>query len=542
MVFSAAAIIVPSKNLTHDSKRAIVLSKNKIKVNRKFSLLLLAVLAGCFRSSELERPAGGLVIAIESNPAQLDPRYASDANSVRVSKLIFSSLIRSDGQSPPQPELAERWETPNDLTYIFHLRKGVVFQDGRPLTAADVKFTYDCVLDPSNASPHRDTFRPLDAVEVIGPHTVKFRLKTSHAAFLESADLGIVPDKRGLPCHDENLIGAGPFLLEGSSPGERVTLRANPLYWKGRPAVDTVMIRVIPDAVVRVLEFKKGAIDFLQNDIEPEMLPWLRENTDARILTIQGTTFQYIGMNLEHPVLKRLEVRQALAHAIDQQRLVRYLMKGLADPATGLLTPSHWAYEPDVVRWPYRPEEAKRLLDQAGFPDPDGAGPLPRFKLSYKATTMERSRRMAEALQEQLREVGVELEIRIYEWGTFYSDVKKGNFHLYSLSWIGARDPDIYFNLFHSASVPPHGNNRGRYLNPELDRLLERGRTTLDLRERRRIYGRVQKILAADLPYIPVWWLKNVVVTRPELRGFVSYPDGDLASLQDVELTASALP
>jgi peptide/nickel transport system substrate-binding protein len=398
------------------------------------------------------------------------------------------------------------------------------------------------VLDPANGSPYRDTFRPLEAVEVIGPHAVKFRLGTSHAAFLDSADLGIVPAKRGPSCRDENLVGAGPFMLQGSAPGERITLRANPFYWKGRPAVETVTIRVIPDAVVRVLEFKKGAVDFLQNDIEPEMLPWLRENTDARILTTQGTTFQYIGMNLEHPVLKRLEVRRALAYAIDRQRLVRYLMKGLADPATGLLTPSHWAYEPDVARWPYRLEEAKKLLDQAGFPDPDGEGPLPRFKLSYKATTLERSRRMAEALQEQLRKVGVELEIRIYEWGTFYSDVRKGNFHLYSLSWIGARDPDIYFNLFHSASVPPHGNNRGRYRNPELDRLLEQGRAALDLRERRRIYGRVQKILAADLPCIPVWWLKNVVVTRPELRGFVSYPDGDLASLQDVELTASASP
>jgi peptide/nickel transport system substrate-binding protein len=517
-------------------------SKNKAQVNRKFSLLLLAALAGCFHSSEPERRPGSLVLALESNPAQLDPRYASDANSVRVSKLIFSSLIRSDGRSPPRPELAERWETPDDLTYIFHLRSGVVFHDGRPLTAADVKFTYDCVLDPANASPHRDTFRPLEAVEVAGRRAVKFHLRTAHAAFLESADLGIVPDKGASTCRDDSLIGAGPFVFQGSSPGERITLKSNPLYWKGGPAVDTVTVRVVPDAVVRVLEFKKGAIDFLQNDIEPELLPWLRENTAARIVTIPGTTFQYIGMNLEHPVLKRREVRQALAYAIDQQRLVRYLMKGLADPATGLLIPSHWAYEPDVARWPYRPEEAKNLLDQAGLRDPDGEGPLPRFKLSYKATTLDRSRRMAEALQEQLRKVGIELEIRVYEWGTFYSDVKKGNFHLYSLSWIGARDPDVYFNLFHSASVPPRGNNRGRYRNPELDRLLEQGRTTLELSERRRIYGRVQKIIAADLPYIPVWWLKNVVVTRPELRGFVSYPDGDLASLQQVELAASAAP
>jgi peptide/nickel transport system substrate-binding protein len=187
-------------------------------------------LAGCFRPSEPARPAGGLVVAIESNPAQLDPRYASDANSVRVSQLIFSSLITSDGQSLPRPELAERWETPDERTYIFHLRDGVVFHDGRPLTAADVKFTYDCVLDPANGSPHRDAFLPLKTVEAVGPRTVRFRLHTPHAAFLESADLGVVPAKPASGCRDGNLIGAGPFVLREFSSGDRVTLKANPLY------------------------------------------------------------------------------------------------------------------------------------------------------------------------------------------------------------------------------------------------------------------------------------------------------------------------
>ena len=199
------------------------------------------------------------------------------------------------------------------------------------------------------------------------------------------------------------------------------------------------------------------------------------------------------------------------------------------------------AYERSVSSLPYDPEEAKRLLDNAGFPDPDGDGPLPRFKLSYKTTTLDLRRRIAEAFKEQLSRVGIELEVRTYEWGTFYGDIQKGNFHLYSLSWVGITDPDIYFNLFHSSSIVPYGNNRGRYRNPEIDRLLERGRNSLSPEERKQIYRRVQKILAVELPTIPLWWAKNVVLMKRNIEGFVPFPDGDLISLKNVSI-ASPFP
>jgi peptide/nickel transport system substrate-binding protein len=189
-----------------------------------------------------------------------------------------------------------------------------------------------------------------------------------------------------------------------------------------------------------------------------------------------------------------------------------------------------------VPRWPYDPGRAKQLLDEAGFSDPDGNGPLPRFRLSFKTTNIDLRRRIAEALKEQLQEVGIELEIRSYEWGTFYSDIKKGNFHLYSLAWVGVMDPDIFYQIFHSQSMPPAGDNRGRYHNAELDRLLDQGRATTDAAARKLIYRRAQEIIADDLPYVPLWWWKNVVVKRPELRGFVPYPDGDLISLKSASL------
>ena len=177
------------------------------------------------------------------------------------------------------------------------------------------------------------------------------------------------------------------------------------------------------------------------------------------------------------------------------------------------------------------------MLDDAGFQDPDGDGPQTRFRLSYKTTNIDLRRRIAEALKEQLLQVGIELEIRSYEWGTFFSDVKKGNFHLYSLAWVGIRDPDIQHQIFHSASVPPNGDNRGRYANPQVDRLLDRGRVTMEPAERKRIYGAAQRLIADDLPYVPLWWRKNVIAKKSHVQGFIPYPDGDLISLKKYHCT-----
>jgi peptide/nickel transport system substrate-binding protein len=378
-------------------------------------------------------------------------------------------------------------------------------------------------------------FKLLSAVEELSDYRVRFRLSAPHAPFVEQFTLGIVPYSAGGDLKARMPpVGSGPFMLLSTGSVDRVVLQANASYWEGTPGVAGIVFKIVPDAMVRVLEFKNGSIDFLQNDIEPDMLPWLKKHTNASVETHQGTTFQYIGINLTHPILRHREVRQAIALAIDRESIIRHLLKDLGTSATGLLSPLNWAYEHAVDSWPHDPERAKRLLDEAGFADPDGNGPRPRFKLSYKTTNLDLRRRIAEAFKEQLQAVGIELEIRGYEWGTFYSDVKKGNFHLFSLAWVGITDPDIYYQIYHSDSVPPQGDNRGRYANPALDALLERGRRTVDLTQRRAIYGEVQKILARELPYIPLWWVKNVIVQKSALRGFVPYPDGDLVSLKNI--------
>lgn len=496
-------------------------------------MTLLLSTTAC-RSAPADRPPGYLVVGIESNPLQLDPRYATDANSVRIGNLIYNSLLRADDKLRLRPELARNWRKLDSRSFLFELRTDVRFHDGRPLTAADVKYTYESILDPTSRSPKRGLLKHLAAIEQTGPYQLRFQLDMPHAPFVEQFTLGIVaggsaPDVEPPP-------GSGPFMLEALESGERITLKANPNYWDRQPALPGLVFKIVPDAMVRVLEFKSGAIDFMQNDLEPDMLPWLRNHTGAEIGVHQGTTFQYIGINLTHPILQHRKVRQALALAIDRDAIIRHLLKNTATPASGLLAPINWAYEGSVQSWPYDPERAKRLLDEAGFADPDNSGPRPRFRLSFKTTNLDLRRRIAEALKEQLLQVGIELEIRSYEWGTFFSDVKKGNFHLYSLAWVGVMDPDILYQIFHSDSVPPNGDNRGRYSNPKLDRLLEKGRFAASESERQLVYSEAQKLLAEDLPYLPLWWWKNVVVTKPTVEGFVAHPDGDLISLKNVSL------
>lgn len=293
------------------------------------------------------------------------------------------------------------------------------------------------------------------------------------------------------------------------------------------------MFRVVPDAITRLLELRRGTLDLVQNGIEPDSLAWLQRQKGVAVFTGPGTTFQYIGINLRDPKLADGRVRRAIAHAIDRDAIVDTILKGLAIPATGMLPPTHWAYSGDVQSYAYNPKQAQALLDAAGYPDPDGDGPAPRFHLSYKTTTVELRRRIAEVLQAQLAEVGIALDIRSYEWATFYNDIKRGDFQLYSLAWVGIEDPDLYYLTCHSSQTPPLGSNRGSFHEESIDQLTAAARHTLDRDERRRLYTEIQHRVAQLLPVIPLWWPTNVVAVNRRLHGFEMRANGSYASLKD---------
>jgi peptide/nickel transport system substrate-binding protein len=502
-------------------------------------LILAVVLAtfGCQREDLLSE--GILVVGLESNPTNLDPRLSADAASSRINDLVFSRLFRKNEAGEPVEDLVQSWEQIDPTTYRFRIRQGVRFHNGRSLTAHDVRYTFQSVMDPSFGSPLCSTYQIIESIECPDLHTILFRLSEPYASLLINLDLGILPGPNREDPHGSTplvSVGSGPFRFVSWAQNREIRLAANPDYYDGAPRIREVRFKVVPDDTVRVLELRKGTIHLLQNDMEPAVLRTLEGDPRFLVQKRQSTNYAYMGFNLRDPILRSLKVRQAIAHGIDREAIIEHLLGGLAVPATGVLSRLHWACETKVATFAYDPQKAKRLLDEAGYVDPDGPGPATRFSLIYKTSQNELRRRIGEAIQGLLGGIGIEVKMRSYEWGTFFSDIRKGNFQIYTLTWVGIADPDIYYYIFHSQNVPPNGANRGAYANPQVDRLLEGGRVLSDREERRRVYSKVQRILARDLPYVSLWNDVNVVVMDRRIRGFVLYPDGHYGSLKDVRV------
>lgn len=492
------------------------------------TLLLLACTAAPPPAPEI------IVVGLEANPTNFDPRLATGAAAVRIIPLLFNSLLRLDPSGQPAPELALSWENPTPTEYVFHLRRGVRFHDGRELTALDVKYTYDFMRDPKNRSPNQGALAVVAAVEAPDPATVRFRLREPFASFLHTLALGIVPAHRGNePDFGDAPVGSGPFRWEAWKPGERLSLTAFPDYWEGAPQLARAIFRIIPNETTRLLEAKRGQIDLLWNNIPPYAVPFMRETRGLTLTTRPGIAYQYLGFNLVDERLKDLRVRRAIAHAVDRGRIIRALYFGFARPAATLLAPENWAHEDGVTRYPFDPARARRLLDDAGFPVRPGGS---RFALSYKTSTDRQGIEMADLIAEDLEAVGIRIERRSFEWGTFYGDIKAGNFQLYSLRWVGITDPDQLHYIFHSASLPPAGANRGRYANAEVDRLLDAGRRELDPAARRELLSRAQKIIADDCVYVSLWYPDDIYALADRFAGFEAYPGGQYTSLKQVRI------
>ena len=500
-------------------------------------LLLLSASPACHPAPEPD--PGVLRVALEATPERLDPRYAMDAHSSRLGGLVFASLTRKRADGQHLPYLARTWQQESPRRWVFELRQDFRFHDGSPVTADDVVATYRRILDPVAASPKRAVLASVASVTSPGVGKVGFELSRPDAAFMEISGLGVLPARlASLPALEaDELVGSGPYRIAGVKHGSMIRLEAFPGFPGGAPKLTTIEFKIVPDEMMRALELVHGSVHLVQNAIDPDTVEWMDKSAEG-IVVARGpsNSFQYLGMHLEHPVLGQLRVRRAIAHAIDREAIVRHLLKDQGRVASGLLPPHHWAYTKEVRAYEHSPTRARRLLDKAGLIDPDGDGPLPRFTLSYKTTTQDLRRRIAEVIGDQLAAVGIKLQVLSYEWGTFYGDIKRGNFQLYSLAWVGIADPDLYRLVFHSAMSPPAGHNRNRYRDPELDVLLERGSRITDAARRRRIYARVQRRTARTLPYIPLWWPDNVVLMSQRLEGFEPHPSGELSGLARAEM------
>lgn len=467
-------------------------------------------------------PPEGLRFAIASAPVTLDPRFATDATSARINRLIYQRLIDFDSANRAIPALAN-WQQLNERHYRFQLIGEPAFHDGKPLQASDVLATYQSVLDPATASPHRAALKLIESMEVIDPRTIDFHLNRVDPLFPAYLVIGIVPAELLAAQHPFNTqpLGSGPFQFIAWPEEGRLQLK------RLSDQLPITFLRV-KDPTVRALKLLNGEVDLLQNNLPAEIVQHLAEQ-GMQVERRAGSNFSYLGFNFEDSVTGQQVVREAIAYALDRESIIHYVFAGGAQLATSLLPPSHWAGHPDLTPYPYDPDRARERLISIGV---DREHPL---SISYKTSNDPFRIRLATVIQQQLGEVGIKVNIQSYDWGTFYGDIKKGGFQMYSLAWVGIKTPDIYRYVFHSDAVPPNGANRGRYVDPAVDRLIEQAESAYSQEARVAAYRALQEKVFNSLPYVPLWYEDHLSVARPEISGYLLSSDGNYDGLNHVQ-------
>lgn len=515
-------------------------------------VLLVAALGGCSASSQEDNPA--IAQKSDSGPAYGDilvegsigdasnliPLLAADNASHSISGLIFNGLVKYDRNVDVVGDLAESWDISKDgLVITFHLRKGVKWHDGAPFTADDVLYTYRVTIDPKTPTAYAEDFLKVKKAEVLDPYTFRVTYDKPYAPALTSWGTAILP-RHLLEGRDitrsplkRRPIGTGPYRFKEWVTGQKIVLTANPDYFEGRPYIDGYVMRIIPDMATMFLELRAKGIDRM--DLTPLQYTRQTENRyfkkNFRKYKYLSFSYTYLGFNLKHPIFKDKRVRRAVAHAINKNEIVGGVLLGLGKPATGPFKPGTWAYNPNVKEYPFDPETAKALLAEAGWRDTNGDGILDKNGVPFVFEIIlnqgnEVRRKSAEIIQRRLAQIGITVKIRTVEWSAFLKEfINKRKFEATILGWTIPMDPDLY-NVWHSSKTGPEELNFVSYANPEVDELLEKGRGTFDLKERKRAYDRVQEILAEELPYIFLYVPDAMPIFSARVRGIEPAPIG----------------
>lgn len=512
--------------------------------------LILLLLAGCANEQSNSGPQekaykpaayGDIIVRGDIGDASnLIPILASDSASHSIAGLIYNGLVKYDKDMNIVGDLAESWDISDDgLVITFHLRKGVKWHDGKPFTAKDVLYTYQVTVDPKTPTAYAGDFLKVKKAEVLDDYTFRVTYDKPFAPSLISWSSAVLPrhllegqdiTKSSLARHP---VGTGPYLFKEWLAGQKIVLVSNADYFEGRPYVDGHVTRIIPDMATMFLELRARNIDMmgltpLQYTRQTENNLFRQSFDKYRYLAFAYT---YLGYNLKHPFFADKRVRQAISYAINKEEIISGVLLGLGKPATGPYKPGTWAYNENVKTYSYNPQKARELLRAAGWTKTNNDGFLEKdgrpftFELITNQGN-ETRQKCAEIIQRQLKEVGIDVKIRILEWAAFINDfISKRRFEAVILGWTIPLDPDAY-DVWHSSKTAPEELNFISYKNPEVDALLEKARSTFDQKLRKKYYDRFQEILVEDQPYTFLYVPDELVIISKRFRGIEPAPIG----------------
>ncbi len=512
--------------------------------------LILLLLAGCANEQSNSGPQekaykptayGDIIVRGDIGDASnLIPILASDSASHSIAGLIYNGLVKYDKDMNIVGDLAESWDISDDgLVITFHLRKGVKWHDGKPFTAKDVLYTYQVTVDPKTPTAYAGDFLKVKKAEVLDDYTFRVTYDKPFAPSLISWSSAILPrhllegqdiTKSSLARHP---VGTGPYLFKEWLAGQKIVLVSNADYFEGRPYVDGHVTRIIPDMATMFLELRARNIDMmgltpLQYTRQTENNLFRQSFDKYRYLAFAYT---YLGYNLKHPFFADKRVRQAISYAINKEEIISGVLLGLGKPATGPYKPGTWAYNENVKTYSYNPQKAWELLRAAGWTKTNNDGFLEKDgrPFTFELVTNqgnETRQKCAEIIQRQLKEVGIDVKIRILEWAAFINDfINKRRFEAVILGWTIPLDPDAY-DVWHSSKTAPEELNFISYKNPEVDALLEKARSTFDQKLRKKYYDRFQEILVEDQPYTFLYVPDELVIISKRFRGIEPAPIG----------------
>ena len=503
-------------------------------------VLLMVVPAGCRQRSN------AFVIALGDNIRTIDPigAPAVEAASERLRTLIFNTLVKKDEKFDYSGELASDIKRSDDgTTFTFTLRDGVKFHDGRVLSSADVKYTLDLVFSSNfgksagfyeGAGDEKRSY--IKSVEAPDARTIVVTLTKPWVGLLSNlVPVAIIP-KDSYESQKTHPLGTGPFkFIRYDNTQQVCDVEAFPEYWEGAAKLPAVRVRVISDMNAMQAELQAGRVDIapMPTSLSPDAVKRLEQDPNLQVKAFQGSNVVLLTLNTSSPPLDNVKVRQAIAYAIDRESLIKNLLLDYGKIAHSIIPEESWAYSPGQT-YSYDPARAKQLLDEAGFPDPDGDGPRMRFdkpvvyKLSGSSIA---GRQYVGVIQNYLKQIGVPVDIQTPEQNTLLDELRRGNFQIAYTQWVGGnQDPIFYKDLFATSEIPTPtrtSRNRSRYSNKELDALLEEAVNTFDRRRGRELYTRIQDFVSRDVPVFPLWYQSNIVIARKNVGNIQVDASGD---------------